>query len=357
MKGRPLTYKKAGVSLTEGYRLVNLIKPPVRSTFRKEVLGDIGGFGAFFSGKFNGLANPVLVSSTDGVGTKLIVAFKADNHSTIGVDLVAMSVNDILTSGAEPLFFLDYIATGRLDALKTAAIIKGIARGCKEAGCALIGGETAEMPGVYRPGEYDLAGFAVGVVDKRKIIDGKKISAGDRLIGLASSGLHSNGFSLARKAVFDRLGFSVKSRPHGFRGRDIGAVLLTPTRIYVRPVLQVVKKFNVRGIVHITGGSFGENIPRVLPRGKKAVLNKGAWPVPRIFSLIQTGGPVKESEMLKVFNCGIGMVLVVKRRDADSVVKSFKALGEEAFIIGEVAKRRSGESAVEFKGPPIFGKP
>ncbi len=343
---KKLTYGGAGVNIDEGMRLVELIKPAVRSSFRKEVLGGIGGFGALFSARFRKLKDPVLVSSTDGVGTKLMVAFMAGVHSTVGIDLVAMSVNDILVAGAEPLFFLDYFATGRLDAKKASEVIKGIASGCRTAGCALIGGETAEMPGLYRPLEYDLAGFAVGVVERKKIIDGSRIRPGDRVIGLASSGLHSNGYSLARKVIFERLGLTVKSVPQGFKD-DIGTVLLTPTRIYVKPVLRLLDDFTVLGMAHITGGGFTENIPRVLPTGLKAVIKRGSWPIPKIFSLIQAGGSIDDSEMLRTFNCGIGLVLVVREKDESAVIKRLKALRERPYPIGVIAKKGGGPD-VEF---------
>lgn len=344
---KKLTYGDAGVSIDEGARLVGLIKPGVRKTFRKEVLGDIGGFGALFSARFKGLKDPVLVSSTDGVGTKLMVAFMTNTHSTVGVDLVAMSVNDILVSGAEPLFFLDYFATGRLDAGKAAQVVKGISEGCKEAGCALIGGETAEMPGLYKTGEYDLAGFAVGVVERKRIIDGSRIKPGDRLIGLASSGLHSNGYSLARKVIFDTLGLTVKSVPAGFK-KTIGSVLLTPTRIYVRPVLKLIERFDLLGMAHITGGGFTDNIPRVLPRGLKAVIKRGSWKVPPVFGLIQRGGSIEDSEMLRTFNCGVGLVIIVRAKDEAAVMKRLKELKEKPFSIGEIASKRPKDPDVEY---------
>lgn len=345
------TYKNAGVDIDEGNRFVKLIKDSVRRTYRKEVIGGIGGFGALFSGRFKAMKDPVLVSSTDGVGTKLKLAFMTNRHDTIGIDLVAMSVNDVLVSGAEPLFFLDYFACSKLKAETAAQVVMGIAKGCKEAGCSLVGGETAEMPGMYSEGEYDLAGFVVGVVDRKKIIDGSKIKPGDCLIGLASSGLHSNGYSLARKVVFEKLGLGVNDAPVELDGVDVGTALLKPTRIYVKPVLNILKEFNVLALAHITGGGFTDNIPRVLPRGVKAVIQKGSWPVPAIFKLISAGGNVKESEMLRTFNCGIGLLLVVKKRDASAIIKRFKALKEKAFIIGEVASAKGrDEKTVEFIG-------
>ena len=346
---KKLTYSDAGVNIDEGNRLVGLIKPAVRSSYRKEVMGDIGGFGALFSGRFKGLKDPVLVSSTDGVGTKLMIAFMADKHDTVGIDLVAMSVNDILVSGAEPLFFLDYFATGKLDAKRAAQVVKGIAKGCKTAGCALIGGETAEMPGLYKPGEYDLAGFTVGVVDRKKIIDGSKIKAGDKIIGLPSTGLHSNGYSLARKIVFDVMNLKMTDRPEGL-GQEVGAALISPTKIYVKPVLALGKEVDILGMAHITGGGFTDNIPRVLPKGVKAVVEKGSWPVPPIFSLLKKGGNLEDAEMLRTFNCGIGLIMVVRAKDQEKALKKLKALKQKAFVIGEIKSRKATEPQVEFTG-------
>ncbi len=345
---RGLTYKDAGVDISEGERFVRLIKPLARCTCRSGVIGSLGGFGASFSANFKGIRDPVLISSTDGVGTKLKIAFMTDKHDTVGIDLVAMCVNDIVTAGAEPLFFLDYISTGRLDARKAATVVRGIAKGCKEAGCALIGGETAEMPGIYAPGEYDLAGFAVGVVARKKLIDGSNIRPGDRLIGLASSGLHSNGYSLARKLLFDELGLTTKDRPRGLR-KTVGSELLTPTRIYVRPVLDITRTFSVKGIAHITGGGFTENIPRILPDGTKAVIHKGSWPVPAIFEFIRTKGNVSEFEMLRTFNCGIGLVMVVRKNDEGRILKRLESLGERAYPIGVIEEKRKKEGPVTFR--------
>src|SRR3972149_1679453 len=332
---KKLTYRLSGVNIDEGNRLVGLIKPAVRSTYRAEVMGDIGGFGG-------------LVSATDGVGTKLMAAFMADRHDTVGIDLVAMSVNDILVSGAEPLFFLDYFATGKLDAKRAAQVVKGIAKGCKTAGCALIGGETAEMPGLYKPGEYDLAGFTVGVVDRKKIIDGSKIKAGDKIIGLPSTGLHSNGYSLARKIVFDVMNLKMTDRPEGL-GQEVGAALISPTKIYVKPVLALGKEVDILGMAHITGGGFTDNIPRVLPKGVKAVVEKGSWPVPPIFSLLKKGGNLEDAEMLRTFNCGIGLIMVVRAKDQEKALKKLKALKQKAFVIGDI-KNRKQEAQVEFTG-------
>lgn len=339
-----LTYKDAGVDISEGARLVDMIKPLARSTRRAGVMGGLGGFGALFSGRFKGLKDPVIISSTDGVGTKLMIAFMTDRHDTVGIDLVAMSVNDILVSGAELLFFLDYFATGQLDTLRAADVIKGIAKGCKAAGCALVGGETAEMPGLYKAGEYDLAGFAVGVVDKKKIIDGRKIKAGNTLIGIASSGLHSNGYSLARKVIFERMRLK-HTDTHPYLKKNIGETLLTPTRIYVKPVRQLMTEINLLGMAHITGGGLVENVPRMLPKGLKAVIKKGQWPIPPIFKLIQEGGQIDDAEMARTFNCGIGMVLAVRQSDAEAAVKRLRQLKEKAYIIGAIAKLKGNEHA------------
>jgi len=344
MKG--LTYKSAGVDIDEGDRLVRFIKPMTRTTSRPEVMGGIGGFGALFSMDIKRYKNPVLVSSTDGVGTKLKIAFMMDKHDTIGIDLVAMGVNDIITTGAEPLFFLDYFATGKLDVEKASQVIKGIARGCKEAGCSLVGGETAEMPDFYKPGEYDLAGFAVGVVEKKGIVDGSTIEPGDRIIGLASSGLHSNGYSLARKVLFDKLGLGVKDRVDGLK-KTIGEELLIPTRIYVKPILKLLKWFKLKGIAHITGGGFVENIPRILPRGCKAVIKRDSWPIPFIFRFLKEKGGISEMEMFRTFNCGIGMVMVVSKKDEPGVLKRLKGLKERTYSLGEVVKRWGKEDAIE----------
>ena len=342
---RSITYKESGVDIDEGARLVELIKPLARSTSRREVKNGLGGFGALFDGRFSKLRDPLLVSSTDGVGTKLNIAFMTGRHDSIGIDLVAMCVNDIVTCGAEPLFFLDYFATARLEADKGRQIVKGIARGCKEGGCALIGGETAEMPGLYGKGEYDLAGFTVGVVDKSDLIDGSAIRPGDAIIGLPSSGLHSNGYSLARKIIFDRLRLTLDDRPKGLR-KSIGAELLTPTRIYVKTVLSLLKRFSLNGIVHITGGGLLENIPRVLPRGCRAVIQGDAWPVPPVFSLLRKGGPVSEEEMFRTFNCGIGMALIVPRDEVKGIMAALKRRGEKGYVIGEINRRRAKETAV-----------
>ena len=341
-----ITYKDAGVDIDAGNTFVKMIKPLVKATSRPEVLADIGGFGGLFSLNMGKYKHPVLVSGTDGVGTKLKVAFMSDRHDTIGIDLVAMCVNDIIVQGAEPLFFLDYLATAKLDPVKAASIIKGVADGCIQAGCALIGGETAEMPGFYTGEEYDMAGFAVGVVEREKIIDGSSITVGNHLIGLASSGLHSNGYSLARKVILERMGLGLNDEIPGL-GKTVADELLTPTRIYVRSVMNLLRDFNVSGIAHITGGGLLENIPRVLPNGCKAVIRKESWQVPEIFQIIQRGGNIEEAEMFRTFNCGIGMVLVVPEREADDIMIRLSGLNETAFHIGEVFKCEPGKECVE----------
>jgi phosphoribosylformylglycinamidine cyclo-ligase len=303
----PATYAAAGVNIEAGNEVVRRIKPHAQRTFTPGVLTGLGGFGALFQHDFSKYSEPVLVSSTDGVGTKLKLAFALDQHDTVGIDLVAMCANDVLCCGATPLFFLDYFATGKLKPATAEAVVQGIADGCVESGCALIGGETAELPGFYAGGEYDLAGFCVGAVEKSKIITGEKIEAGDVVLGLPSSGLHSNGYSLARK-VLEPLGFD--SVPNGW-STPLGAAMLAPTRLYVKPVLDLLAQVEVNGIIHITGGGFYENIPRVLPAGCKAVIEKGAWPVPPIFSLIESRAQIAEREMFTTFNMGVGLVLVL----------------------------------------------
>lgn len=335
MSNQSITYKDAGVDIEAGNSFVNMIKPLVKSTFRPEVMTEIGGFGGLFSLNSSKYKNPVLVSGTDGVGTKLKLAFLADKHDTVGIDLVAMCVNDIIVQGAEPLFFLDYLATGRLLPEKGAQIVSGIAEGCRQAGCALIGGETAEMPGFYSDGEYDLAGFTVGVVERDKIIDGSGISVGNKLIGIASSGLHSNGYSLARKLLFEARGLSVDSiLPE--TGKTVAEELLVPTRIYVRSLLNLLKDYSIFGMAHITGGGLLENIPRVLPKGCCARINLDKWQKPALFDILQKAGNVEQSEMYRTFNMGIGMVLSVNENDAEDMICRLNGLDEKAWIIGEV---------------------
>jgi phosphoribosylformylglycinamidine cyclo-ligase len=340
-----LTYKKAGVDITKGNKLVEIIKPLARSTFRKEVIADIGSFGALFKLDSSKYKNPVIVSSTDGVGTKLKLAFMTGKHTTIGIDLVAMCVNDILTSGAEPLFFLDYFAAGKLSTKTASDVISGIAEGCKNSGCSLIGGETAEMPGIYSKGEYDLAGFAVGIVDKHKIIDGSGIKNGDIVIGLSSSGLHSNGYSLARKLFLDIKRYSVNKKIHGL-DCTIGEELLKPTRIYVKSILSLLKTFKIKGMAHITGGGITENLPRIIPEGLGVIINKNSWPVNEIFNIIQTSGKISNKEMYKTFNMGIGFMLVVNKADVPGVIRKLNSLGEKAFVIGYIEKGFTGVSYV-----------
>lgn len=344
-KQASLTYAGAGVDIQAANRAVELMREAVRRTARPEVLGDLGGFGGLFALNAAKYRNPVLVAGTDGVGTKLKVAFAMGVHDTVGIDLVAMCVNDILVQGAEPLFFLDYLAVGKLDPERVAAVVGGIAEGCRQAGCALIGGETAEMPGFYGREEYDLAGFAVGVVEREKIIDGSSVRAGDALIGLASSGLHSNGFSLARMALLDVGRLELDSYDHAL-GRTVGEELLVPTRIYVRAILPILDHFKVYGMAHITGGGLTENVPRVLPRGVGARLKKGSWPVPPVFRLIQKLGNVAEPEMYRTFNMGLGLVLVVPAEQADAVIAALGRMGEVAYLVGETI-RGAGVTYVE----------
>jgi len=331
------TYKDAGVDIDAGNRFVQMIKPLVKATTRPEVLTDIGGFGGLFSLNADKYQKPTLVASTDGVGTKLKLAFMTDKHDTVGIDLVAMCVNDIIVQGAEPLFFLDYLATGKLSPEKAVEIVKGISEGCLQAGCALIGGETAEMPGMYGDGEYDLAGFTVGVVDNARIIDGSSITVGDKVVGIASTGLHSNGFSLARKVFFERMGLTVDSLVPELK-QPLGLELLTPTRIYVKTILNLLRDFQIKGMAHITGGGLTENLPRVLPRQCQAIVEKNSWPKPAIFELLREGGEIEEGEMYRTFNYGIGMALVVPAAEADDIMVRLSGLKEQAFLIGEIAK-------------------
>lgn len=335
MDKKPVTYRDSGVDIKAGYEAVKLMQQHVKSTFRKEVLTDIGGFGGLFSLDVERFKKPVLVSGTDGVGTKLKIAFMMDKHDTVGIDCVAMCVNDIICSGAEPLFFLDYIACGRLLPEKAALIVEGVARGCREAGCSLIGGETAEMPGFYPDGEYDIAGFAVGVVDRDRIIDGSSIRPGDIVIGLPSSGLHSNGFSMVRKIFFGMAKISTGDYIPEL-GCTLGEELLKPTRIYAGTVLELIENFEIKGIAHITGGGFFENLPRVLPKGRDIIVRRGSWEVPPVFHLIQKTGDVDEREMFSTFNMGIGLVLITSPYEGDKLVSLLKTKGEKACIIGEV---------------------
>ena len=335
-----LSYRDAGVDIDAGDALVERIKPLARATLRDGVLAGIGGFGALFEVPKR-FREPVLVSGTDGVGTKLRLAFRLGRHDTVGIDLVAMSVNDILVQGAEPLFFLDYFACGKLHVDTASAVIGGIASGCLQAGCALIGGETAEMPDMYPEGEYDLAGFAVGVVEKSRIIDGSTIAPGDAIIALASSGPHSNGYSLIRR-ILDVAGADL-SAP--FDGSTLGEALLAPTRIYVKPVLDAIRSHDIKGIAHITGGGIVENVPRVLPSAVKAIIRRDSWQLPAVFQWLQREGGVADAELHRVFNCGIGMVLVTAQGAAAAIIRTLDAAGEHAWIVGEIAPRLAGEAA------------
>ncbi|MDK2823820.1 MAG: phosphoribosylformylglycinamidine cyclo-ligase [Clostridia bacterium] len=340
-----LSYSQAGVDIDKGNEAVELIKPLVKSTFRPEVLTELGGFGGLFALDTSRYQEPILVSGTDGVGTKLKIAFQMNKHDTIGIDAVAMCVNDIVVSGAEPLFFLDYLAVGKLEPAQVTEIIKGIAEGCRQAGCALIGGETAEMPGFYPPGEYDVAGFVVGVVDKAKIIDGRDIRPGDIILGLPSTGLHSNGFSLARKVFLDRAGYSLEMYIPQLE-KKLGDVLLEPTRIYVSLIQKLISSTKVKGLAHITGGGLTENMPRILPKGCQAVINKNIWPVLPVFKLIKELGQVAEDEMYRTFNMGIGMVIIADEEEAEKIKRLCRELGEQIYSIGFIEK---GETRVCYR--------
>lgn len=330
-----LTYADAGVDIDAGNKAVELMKDSVRQTYRPEVIGDLGGFGGLFALNIKNYKEPVLVSGTDGVGTKLKLAFMMNKHDTIGQDAVAMCVNDILVQGAEPLFFLDYIAVDKVDSQKVADIVKGVANACKESGCALIGGETAEMHGFYAKDEYDIAGFCVGVVEKDRMITGAKVKAGDILIGLPSSGVHSNGFSLVRKIIFDKMEYNLKTYISEF-GCSLGEKLLTPTKLYPKTILPMIKKFDIHAMVHITGGGFYDNIPRVLPKDCDAVIDTGTWQIPTVFKKLQEWGEVRWQEMYRTFNMGIGMILVVDENEADLVKAYLRVTNEPFYTIGRI---------------------
>ena len=334
-KKQGLSYKDAGVDVDAGNQAVEEIKGIVKRTFRPEVLTELGGFGGAFAFDAAKYQEPVLVSGTDGVGTKLKVAFMADQHDTVGIDLVAMCVNDILAQGAEPLFFLDYIATGKLLPYQVKDLVSGIADGCIQAGCALIGGETAEMPGFYQAGEYDTAGFVVGVVDRQQMLPKTTIAPGHAIIGVTSSGVHSNGFSLVRKVMFEVAGLKIDSYVEAL-GKTVSEELLTPTRIYIKDVLPIIRKGYIDGISHITGGGFTENIPRMLPAGMGCEINLGSWPVRPIFNYLQEKGQIAESEMLRTFNMGIGLALAVHQNHVENVLKALNAEYEQAYVIGRV---------------------
>lgn len=342
-------YAEAGVDIEAGNRLVELLKPIVSKTFKPGVITTIGGFAGLFSLNVQNTKNPVLVSSTDGVGTKLKIAFMLDKHDTIGIDLVAMCVNDIIVQGATPLFLLDYLSMGKLDVNKALDIVKGISVGCQESDCSLIGGETAEMPGFYAEGEYDLAGFVVGLADNEELLEGSEIAVGHQLIGIGSSGLHSNGYSLARKIFFDDLKMSVEDYVEDF-GRTLGEELLEPTRIYTRTISNLTKDFRIYGISHITGGGLIDNIPRILPKPCKAVIDKSTWSPQPIFSYIQKAGQIPDLEMMRTFNNGLGMVIVVAEEDTDEVLLRVKAVSETAYHIGSVEARDDQEKTVQFTG-------
>jgi phosphoribosylformylglycinamidine cyclo-ligase len=346
MQGK-ITYRDSGVDIDRANTFVERIKPLIKATSRREMMGSIGGFGGLFHLDISKIKDPVLVSSTDGVGTKLKIAQMMDKHDTIGIDLVAMSVNDVVVQGAEPLFFLDYISTGKLVLEKTIQIVEGVVRGCQDTGCALVGGETAEMPGFYPDGEYDLAGFCVGVVEADKLIDGSEIRVGDRIIGIASSGLHSNGFSLARRVLFEEGKLHLDDKIEGI-DESIGLALLKPTRIYVKSILNLIKNFNIRGIVHITGGGFTDNIPRIVPGPCQAVIRSGCWPIPPIFDLIRKVGCVDEEEMFRVFNMGIGMIIIVAEKDHAEILERLEKLGEKAYALGTIEKRETDQPTVSF---------
>jgi phosphoribosylformylglycinamidine cyclo-ligase len=337
------TYADAGVDIEKANTLVSAISRITKQTSRMGVISEIGGFAGLFSIQrlIADMQHPVLVSSTDGVGTKLKIAFMLDKHDTIGIDLVAMCVNDILVQGAKPLFLLDYLAVGKLDSARAEAIITGVAEGCKQARCALIGGETAEMPGMYQDGEYDLAGFVVGIVDNAKIIDGTSIRAGHQLVGIASSGLHSNGFSLVRHICFDLLKLKIDSRVPEL-GKTLGEELITPTRIYTETVQALLKDLPVHGLAHITGGGIVDNIVRVVPQGLGLLIRKGSWDIPPVFTFLQNAGRVPEIEMLRTFNTGIGMVALVPQAAVSEVLERLAGLHEKAFVIGEVVERKDG---------------
>jgi len=338
------TYKSSGVDIDAGNLLVDLIRPLAKTTANKHVLGKLGGFsGAYELPKK--YKNPILLAAADGVGTKLKIAFMTGRFDTVGIDLVAMNVNDIVTCGAEPLFFLDYIATSKLNPKEGAEIVKGIVEGCKQAGCALLGGETAEMPGFYKKDEFDLAGFVVGIVDKEQVIDGSDVKAGDAVIGIASSGLHSNGYSLARKVLLGRKKYKLSDKPKPLK-RSLANELLEPTRIYVKSILNLRKSFQIKAAAHITGGGLLENIPRVIPKNCAVEMDSSTWQIPSIMELIKQEGRIDQEEMYRTFNCGIGMVLVVNSKDVGKVLKRLGKLKEKASLIGEVRKRKRQENQV-----------
>jgi len=343
-------YKKAGVDIAAGNEAVERMKKHVKRTYRPEVMAELGGFGGLFSLNKDKYEEPVLVSGTDGVGTKLKLAFAMDKHDTIGIDAVAMCVNDIIVQGAEPLFFLDYLACGKVVPEKIEAIVKGISEGCVQSGCSLIGGETAEMPGMYQGDEYDIAGFTVGIVDRKKMIDGSAIAAGDAVIGFASSGIHSNGFSLVRRLLLEECGYGLEEQLDELDGAKLGDVLLEPTRIYVKSALKLIEEVQVKGMAHITGGGFIENIPRMLPDGVNVDINYGSWPILPIFELMQQKGGISNRDMFTTFNMGIGLVIVVPADQADAAIRVAIENGEKAYRIGTVTE---GNRIVTFTGADV----
>jgi len=345
---KPITYADAGVDIAKADRFVDQIKEMAKSTFNSRVIGGIGGFGGLYSLNLQNISNPVLVSSTDGVGTKLKIAFMTKTHDTVGIDLVAMCVNDIAVLGAKPLFFLDYLAMGALDPKIAADLVQGIVTGCREAQCVLLGGETAEMPDFYRPNEYDLAGFAVGIVDNRRVIDGSDIGVGDRVVGIASSGLHANGFSLVRKICFEVLHLGITDVVPPLE-KPLGEVLLTPTRIYVKTLQTLIKDSPIHGLAHVTGGGIVGNIPRILPEPCGVLLYKDSWEVPPVFSFLQEAGGISEEEMLKTFNNGIGMAAVVPEEAVQEVLERLNGLQEKGCVIGEIIKRPEDGSRILWK--------
>lgn len=342
-----ITYRDSGVDVHLADRTINSLTDRIKTTFRPEVIGRIGGFAAQFRPNWRQYSDPVLVSATDGVGTKLKLAFMTGLHDTVGIDLVAMNVNDLVVVGAEPLFFLDYFATGKLEPGIFEAVVSGIIDGCSQAGCSLIGGETAEMPDFYSPGEYDLAGFCVGMVDKAVTIDGSQIQPGDVVIGMGSSGLHSNGFSLVRKLVFGKANYSIDSTPEGF-DKPLGQELLTPTRIYVKPLMNLFEKVQVKGLAHITGGGFTGNIPRILPENISVRIQLKSWPVPYVFEFIQGLGSLDDSDMFETFNMGIGMIAVVKPSEAMEAIRALEGQGVPSWIIGDAHQVRDNDKRVVF---------
>ncbi|MBU2521252.1 MAG: phosphoribosylformylglycinamidine cyclo-ligase [Proteobacteria bacterium] len=342
-----LTYADAGVDIDKANALVNKIKEIAKQTPRAGVMGEIGGFGGLFSLNITGMEKPVLVSSTDGVGTKLKIAFMMGKHDTVGIDLVAMCVNDIVVQGAKPLFFLDYLATGKLEVDTVAEIIKGIAEGCRQAVCALIGGETAEMPGFYRDNEYDLAGFVVGLVDNSKIVDGSEIHVGNKVIGIASSGLHSNGYSLVRKICFDIQKLKIDDYVPEL-GKSLGEELIIPTKIYSDTICRIHRDIPILGLAHITGGGIGDNILRIIPKSCNVVIRKGSWDVPPVFSFLQQAGKISEKEMLRTFNNGIGMIAVLSEEVVQDVLERLIAMGEKSYIIGEIVERKNSDTRIEW---------